>query len=100
MARSRPLNQRAAAPDSTALIRWKRSFRSRSARVVTSTRYAMPVAHFFKHFAGGPRPSMRDIVQALSNCFEDVSARGYVEKPLVSFRVLNYGLGLSVDRQN
>jgi hypothetical protein len=56
----------------------------------------MPVAHLFKYLAGRTRSPMLDIVQSLPDCFEHVSASGYVEEPLICLRILNDRLCLSI----
>jgi hypothetical protein len=50
----------------------------------------MSTADLLKHIPGGSRPSVGNIVQALSDCFVDVGPSGRVEESLACVRVLDH----------
>src|SRR5580704_11992916 len=74
--------------------------RSCSARVDSSTRYAIAPAQLVEHLAGWPSSAVIDVVQALPDCFVNVGACGDIEQSLILFRILNDSLGLAVDSQH
>src|SRR3984957_8298907 len=74
--------------------------RSCSARVDSSTRYAIAPAQLVEHLAGGPSSAVIDVVQALPDRFVNVGARSDIEQPLILFRVLHDSLRLTIDGQH
>jgi len=80
---SKPSNQRAAASDSPAWIARNSSLKSRTARFVNSTRYAVLTAHLLEDLAGRPGPARPCIFQPLPDAFAGVGLRGNIQQALV-----------------
>jgi hypothetical protein len=60
----------------------------------------MPAAHLVEYILCRPGPATRYILEPLAECLEYVGTGGNIEKPLVGFRVLHYGCGLSFHCEN
>src|ERR1039457_688833 len=98
MARLNPLyHARAAWP---APIAWQRSSRSRSARRVMLTRYAMPCFKLGEKLPDGAEPAVPCIFQTLPDALVRVGVSGDVEQVLIGFRILNYGLSFALNCQH
>src|ERR1022692_1479569 len=83
-----------AASECSALISPYRWARSRSARAVRLTRYAMPGFEFCEEFPRCPHLPLFRVLQALTDTLLSVGAGGDVEQPLVRFGILHDGGGL------
>src|SRR5216683_6615481 len=84
-----------ATSESLALISSYRSARSRSARGVMLTRYAMPGFELFEKLPCRPDLSFPRVLQPLTDAFFCVGAGGNVEQALISSGVLHDGFCLS-----
>src|ERR1700679_3105216 len=74
--------------------------RSRAARSVSSTRYAMVGTDFAEHHPSRGGAAVLQIIQPLPDAFGGTGLRREVEKVLVSLRVLHDRRRAAVDRQN
>src|SRR5580698_8959909 len=74
--------------------------RSRPARVVSSTRYAIFGAYFVKYFAGRPRPAFPGVFKALPDAFFGAGFRQQIQELLVSSGVLDDRFGFPVDSED
>src|ERR1700681_525573 len=70
-------------------------FRSRAARLVSSTTYIMSPASFIEYFPCRPRATVGYIVKPLPDCLMDIGAGSDVEEPLISRGVLDDSGGLA-----
>src|SRR5271157_4491231 len=80
-----------AASECSAWMTSYRSARSRSARGVMLTRYAMPVLELVEKFPGRPDFSLSRILQALTDAFLCIGPGGDIEQSLIGFGVLDDG---------
>jgi hypothetical protein len=97
IARSKPLNQRAAALDSPALMERNSSRRSRAARFVSSTWYAVLTADFVEDLAGWSGPASGNIFETLADTLGRIRLGSDVEQTLVGNSVLDNQFRLAVN---
>src|SRR3984957_12552294 len=74
--------------------------RSRNARSVISTRYAMLTAERFQRFPRRPDAAFSHILAALPDAFLGVCLGCDIEQTLIGCGVLHHRRGLAVDRQH
>src|SRR6478609_6022689 len=96
MASLKPRYHFRAAPEFSALIRLYSCARSRSAREVMLTRYAMGRVELIEKLPCRPEFSFFRVLKALTDSFLCIGAGGNVEQMLISFSVLNDGRGLPI----
>src|SRR5215469_7685345 len=89
-----------AASECSALISPYRLTRSRSAREVILTRYAMRGFELGEKLPRGPGLSFFRILQALPDTFLGVGTGGDIEKVLVSFSILHDGSCFPLNSEN
>src|SRR5579863_2122458 len=70
--------------------------RSRRARSISLTRYAMLGAEFFEGLSRGFVSAALQVLHALANAFAGIGAGSDVEEPLVGVGILHDRLGLAV----
>src|ERR1700674_1490939 len=90
---------KAASEDRAPILLW-RPKRSRCARGVILTRYAMRRFKFRKELFDVAAFPLLGFLQALADSLEDVRAGGNVEQPLVGLGVLHNGRGFTLNRQD
>src|SRR5260370_23967064 len=100
MASLRPWYHVIAASECSALIFPYRWSRSRSAREVMFTTYAMPGFELGEKLPHGPSLSFFRLVQALADAFLRISVGGNVEQALIGFGVLHDGRRLPLHRKH
>jgi hypothetical protein len=60
----------------------------------------MPRLKLREKLADGAEPAVLGIVQTLADALMRISASGDVEQVLIGFRILNHGLGFTLDRKH
>src|ERR1700733_11837207 len=100
MASLRPRYHLRAASEYSALICLYSWARSRSAREVTLTRYAMLGFKFVKELPRGPCSSFFYVLQTLSDALLCVGTGGNVEQALIGLGILHDGCCLPLHRKH
>jgi hypothetical protein len=78
----------------------KSETKSRSAREVMLTRYAMRGFEFAEELLRRPGSSLAGVFQSLTDAFSRVSLRGDIKQALVSLRILNDSRSFAVNGQH
>src|SRR6478609_9642327 len=100
MASLKPRYHFRAAPEFSALIRLYSCARSRSAREVMLTRYAMGRVELVEKLPCRLEFSFFRVFKALTNSFLGIGLGGKVEQMLIGFSVLNDRRGLAIHRKH